>query len=455
MVRTYAYSDAIQLTEHFNSSEFRCFDNRNHDYKIDDTLVQKLESLFTVIPELFGITVSKIIVTSGYRCSQHDIDVLGTGSGPHVSGLAADICCYDDNNTPISSKIVSCAAQEIGFIGIANITEAYIYTHVDMKPRAKRWLGNEVYTTAYSVTDDFWSYYGLARQTNKVPADNVISKGIDVSEWQGEIDYAKVKGNTDFVVIRAGYGNDATQVDKKFNRNYEGFRSQGIPIGVYWYCYAISADDARKEAKACLEILKGKKFELPIFYDILEDDHIPMLKQHGGISKLINEIVPAFCNELEKAGYFVGVYCNTRGYKNYLNDSVKQRYVQWVADWSGSCGYTGEKVLWQYSSSGTCPGIVGNVDKDYAYSDFAEIKERKLNGWGEAPKTEKEEVDTPSAVLHKEDYPAPDSVIDIFQKILAELKQINENTSMKSEVLETITTQTTTTITKSTKKNNK
>lgn len=452
MVRTYAYSDSVQITEHFNSIEFRCFDGKPHDYKVDDTLVQNLEQLFTVIPELFDIKVSKIIVTSGYRCSEHDVTVGGYGSGPHVSGLAADVCCYDENDAPISSKIVSCAAQEIGFIGIANITTAYIYTHLDMKPRAQRWLGNEVYTTAYSVTNDFWAYYGLTRKTNKVPADNVLSKGIDVSEWQGDIDFAKVKGNADFVVIRAGYGNEISQEDKKYQRNYEGFRAQGIPIGAYWYSYAISADDARKEAQVCLELLKGKKFELPIFYDVLEDDHIPMLKQHGGISKLINEIVPAFCNELEKAGYFVGVYCNTRGYKNYLNDSVKQRYVQWVADWSGACGYTGEKVLWQYSSSGTCPGISGNVDKDYAYSDFAEIKAGNFNGWTEESKPVENEVETPASVVHEEDYPTPDEVRDIFQQILAELKQINENTKPASEVIETITTQTTTTITKSTKK---
>lgn len=433
MIRTYAYNDSIQLSEHFNSAEFRCKDGRNHEYKINTELVQNLEKLFTAIPELFGIIVSKIVLTSGYRCASHDTAVGGYGSGPHVEGNAADICCYDDNLKPIDSRKVSCAAQEIGFLGIANITRDYIYTHVDMKDRKNskgesyRWFGNEVYSNG-QVTDDFWSYYGLARQTNITQPESVVSNGIDVSEWQGNIDYTKVANAVDFVVIRAGYGKLSSQIDKKYEANYQGFKKAGVPVGAYWYCYADSVESAKQEAYACLEVLKGKQFELPIFYDILEDDHIPMLKAKGNVSNLINEIVPAFCNILEQAGYFVGVYCNTSGYRNYLNDSNKQRYVQWVADWSGTCGYTGQKVLWQYSAKGTVPGISGEVDKDYAYSDFSVIKDNGYNGWNSAdyqiepdnPEDKPEE----SGVTHKGEEPTPEEALNIFEQILKEVKEI-------------------------------
>lgn len=435
MVKTYAYSDAIQLTEHFNSAEFRCKDSGNHEYKVDEALVKNMEALFTKIPELFGITVSKIILTSGYRCSNHDVSVGGSGSGPHVDGFAADICCYDDSNKPISSKMVCCAAQEIGFRGIANITSAYIYTHVDMKDRktaqgvSYKWFGNEIYGNG-TVTSDFWSYYGLTKTTNKTDSKVVQLNGIDVSRYQGDIDFSKTAKAIDFVVMRAGYGKLSSQVDSKFEQNYKGFKEQGTPIGVYWYCYADSADDARKEAYACLEHLEGKQFELPIFYDILEDDHIPILQRRGDVSTLINQIVPAFCDVLEKAGYYVGLYCNTAGYTNYLNSTNKQRYVQWVADWRGTCGYTGDKVMWQYSAKGSIPGISGDVDKDYAYTDFAIIKEKGFNGWNANDyKTDPENPEEPAknpGIVPDKDEPTPEEAMSVFEKILKEVQEINK-----------------------------
>lgn len=440
MIKTYSYSDAIQLTPHFNSSEFRCKpDNKHdakHDYKIDSELVNGLEALFTKIPELFGIKVSKICLTSGYRCPTHDVAVGGSGSGPHVGGYAADFIVYDENGAPVSSKMVCCAAQEIGFRGIANITSAYIYTHCDMKDRKNskgesyKWFGNEVYGNG-TVTNDFWTYYGLTPKTNKSDPEVVKLKGIDVSVYQGDIDFEKAAKEIDFAVLRAGYGRYSSQEDKKFQRNYEGFKKQGTPIGAYWYCYATSADEARKEAEACLAVLKDKQYELPIFYDILEDDHIPKLKAAGGVAKLINEIVPAFCSVLEQNGYYVGVYCNPNGYDNYLNDSNKQRYVQWVADWRGTCGYSGEKVMWQYSCKGKVRGISGDVDKDYAYTDFAVIKEKGFNGWNAGdykpnPETPEVNPEDPEVKPNNPETPTPEEAMDVFEKILKEVQEINQ-----------------------------
>lgn len=440
MIRTYQYNDVVQLTEHFKSSEFRCIASQTHspvhEYKVDDDLVFGLEKLFTVIPELFGITVSKIIVTSGYRCYTHDIEVKGNGCGAHVSGQAADICAYDDANKPIDSRLVCCAAQEIGFRGIANITAEYIYTHLDTKDRklsngtSYKWYGNEIHGTG-TVTNDFWTYYGITRKTNKAEAETVKLRGIDVSKWQGDIDFAKAAPETDFVVIRAGYGQESNQIDEKWERNYQGFKSKGTPVGAYWYCYADSVESAKKEAYVCLEALKGKQLELPIFYDILEDDHIPILKRKGDVAKLINEIIPAFCSILEQNGYFVGLYCNTSGYSQYVNDSNKQRYVQWVADWRGTCGYTGEKVLWQYSAKGSISGIAGDVDKDYAYTDFAVIKEKGFNGWNAAdyqpdPETPDDEPEDPAVLPNSTETPTPEEALDIFEKLLKEVHEINQ-----------------------------
>ena len=90
--------------------------------------------------------------------------------------------------------------------------------------------------------------------------------GIDVSEWQGDINWNKV--DTDFCIIRAGYGKSVSQKDKKFEVNYSGCKANSIPCGVYWYSYAVTPEEAVSEANACLEIIKGKQFEYPIYFDV-------------------------------------------------------------------------------------------------------------------------------------------------------------------------------------------
>ena len=95
-----------------------------------------------------------------------------------------------------------------------------------------------------------------------------ITKGIDVSEHQGVIDWAKVaKDGVQFAVLRAGYGRELSQKDKQFERNYAGAKAAGIKVGAYWYSYANSVERGEQEARTCLKVLEGKCFELPIFFD--------------------------------------------------------------------------------------------------------------------------------------------------------------------------------------------
>ena len=138
MIKTYGYTDNTQLSPHFNAQEFRCKCGKEHDFQIDDDLITKLEKLYAVL------NCSKIIVTSGFRCVAHDKSVGGSGTGQHTLGKAADTCCYGQDGQPISSKTVCCKAQDTGFTGIANITAAYIYTHVDVRSGSK-WYGDEVH----------------------------------------------------------------------------------------------------------------------------------------------------------------------------------------------------------------------------------------------------------------------------------------------------------------------
>lgn len=155
MIKTYKYNDTTQLTEHFNVQEFRCKCGGTHDILIDTELVEKLEKLHK------ALKCSKIIVNSGYRCKNRDIAVGGSGYGQHTKGTAADIMCYDQDGAVIPSQKVCCAAQDIGFRGIANIDKTYTSTHLDVADR--QWYGDETITTQYSICKDFYEHFALTR----------------------------------------------------------------------------------------------------------------------------------------------------------------------------------------------------------------------------------------------------------------------------------------------------
>lgn len=206
-----------------------------------------------------------------------------------------------------------------------------------------------------------------------------ILKGIDVSIHQGKIDWTKVKGNVDFAILRAGYGDAITypgQKDSTFAANYNGCKANGIPCGVYWYSYAMSAEAAKREAQACLSMIKGKKFEYPIFFDLEEQ------KQFAKGKAFCDSIVKAFCTEIEKAGYFAGLYMSRYPLQAYISPSVANKYALWVAEYGSKCNYNGDNGMWQYSDMGRVNGISGYVDVNYCYVNYpAKIKNAELNGY--------------------------------------------------------------------------
>lgn len=160
-MKTYLHNDKAQISPHFNVQEFKCKCGGTHNILVSEDLVNKLEQLYK------DLNCSKIIINSGYRCIFHDKKVGGNGAGQHTMGNAADIVCYDKQCKKISSKKVSCKAQEVGFTGIANIDTTYTATHVDVRIGDK-WYGDETVTTAYSVTQDFYTYYGIKKDNDSI-----------------------------------------------------------------------------------------------------------------------------------------------------------------------------------------------------------------------------------------------------------------------------------------------
>ena len=187
-------------------------------------------------------------------------------------------------------------------------------------------------------------------------------KGIDVSKWQGTIDWAKVKADgIKFAILRAGYGRLASQKDVKFEEYYKGAKAAGLDVGVYWYSYATTAEDAKAEAEACYECIKGKSLEYPVFFDYEDTCQ--------RTSAIASAIIPAFIDTMNSKGYYTDLY----SYKNLLETvvpaDIKKRYGIWLAHYTSKTSFTGHK-MWQYSSTGKVNGISGNVDMNICYVDY-------------------------------------------------------------------------------------
>lgn len=206
--------------------------------------------------------------------------------------------------------------------------------------------------------------------------------GIDVSKHQGRIDWQAVKetGEVQFAILRAGYGRYTSQKDSQFERNYLCAKAVGIPVGAYWYSYAESVEEAKEEAKACLQVLQGKRFEYPIYFDI--EDCVQLILGKAELT----EICEAFCDMLEDAGYYAGVYASTYWFTNKLDHArLAANYTIWLADYRKYYDKDLARHMHQYSAKGRVKGIQGRVDLDVCTLNFpAIIKAAGLNGYSKA-----------------------------------------------------------------------
>lgn len=198
-------------------------------------------------------------------------------------------------------------------------------------------------------------------------------KGIDVSSWQGKPNWERIKmSGIQFVILRCHqkYG-----IDSSFNYNYENAKRNGFLIGAYKLTYATTIKEAEAEADAVIEVLKGKELNLPVYFDLEDENKI--LKTLPNTT--VESITEAFLTRIQNAGYKVGIYCNLDWYDSKITDSLKNKYKFWIA--SPPFNDNGDKVerlkpaniknlqMWQYSFAGKVSGIEGNVDMDELYED--------------------------------------------------------------------------------------
>ena len=194
--------------------------------------------------------------------------------------------------------------------------------------------------------------------------NGAVARGIDVSNFQGTIDWNQVKAaGIEFAILKVGpvYG----KPDSTFERNATECERLGIPYGVYYYSYARSVADANKEADRTLAWLGGHYPSLPIYYD-LEDNYI--LQDPNFSKDKLAQIAQTFCNRMEAVGFKSGIYANLNWFNNYLNSPSLNGYDHWVAQYNWRCDYAGSYSFWQYSSRGNVPGVNGSCDMNYCFN---------------------------------------------------------------------------------------
>ncbi|MBQ8559838.1 MAG: hypothetical protein IJ439_07670 [Tyzzerella sp.] len=194
------------------------------------------------------------------------------------------------------------------------------------------------------------------------------TRGIDVSKHQGKIDWnAVANAGIDFAIIRVGYRGlvYGTMVeDECFKTNISEATKAGIKVGVYFYSQAITEAEAIEEASAAITLVRGYHLDYPIFIDTEEG-------KNGRANSLSRsertKIVKAFCETVKNAGYKPGVYANKYWLRDNLYASQLEDYFIWVAQYNTECTYDGKYDMWQYTSTGSLPGITGNVDMNICY----------------------------------------------------------------------------------------
>jgi GH25 family lysozyme M1 (1,4-beta-N-acetylmuramidase) len=273
-------------------------------------------------------------------------------------------------------------------------------------------LGNVLYTDAnatkqatlkdYASTDAFYTspqytgwrtdggkvYYYDANH-NKITGNQVIggvmytfggdgalsqssgNRGIDVSKYQGNIDWGAVAASgINFAIIRVGYrgsSSGALVQDPYFKKNISGATKAGIKVGLYFFTQAVNEAEAVEEASMAMSLASGYKVTYPIFIDTESASG----GRANGLSKSARTaVVKAFCQTVRNGGYKAGVYASKSWYANQLNASALNGYCIWVAQYNSSCTYSGKYDMWQYSSKGSVSGIKGNVDMNISYTGY-------------------------------------------------------------------------------------
>ena len=194
--------------------------------------------------------------------------------------------------------------------------------------------------------------------------------GIDVSKWNGNIDWNAVKNSgVSYVIIRCGYRGSTTGAlieDPKFKTNIKGAAAAGLKVGIYFFSQATNEVEAVEEASMTVSLIKNYSISYPVFLDV---------EASGGRGDKIDKntrtkVIKAYCETIRNSGYSAGVYANKTWLTSYMNAGELSSYKIWLAQYSSSVTYGGKYDLWQYTSKGQISGISGYTDLNLSYMGY-------------------------------------------------------------------------------------
>lgn len=275
------------------------------------------------------------------------------------------------------------AQEEVGTAGSSLGKEAEEYQDTQTYSRARAvegWIYNQnngkwwyQYSdgswpaTSWRRINGSWYYFdsnGYWVDNNACETGSI--KGIDVSQWQGYIDWQAVKNDgIQFAFVRAGHGDHT--LDTCFQQNMVNANAAGIPVGVYFYSTAQNEAQAVQDAQFVIRSMKGYLVSYPVVIDLEDSSQAHLSKQQ------IGRIAKAYCDEIRAAGYTPMVYCNENWYRNMIDVSMVSDVEMWVARWGNTYSSDIPRDIWQSCSTGRVAGINGNVDIDFGYLDYTKI----------------------------------------------------------------------------------
>ena len=221
----------------------------------------------------------------------------------------------------------------------------------------------KIYAKSLGSTTISYRTYNNKTASFKLTVSGSAVKCLDISTWQGYVDFNKVKSaGYNYVILRAGFGRENSQKDNTFERNYANAKAAGIKVGVYWFSYSTSPSDAYREANACLYCLNGKRLDMPMYYDLEYQPAMSMSNSN------YTQMALNFCSTIKKAGYKSGVYSSASVYGYLLNRQtlINNGVSIWNAQWSSYCSVPCD--IWQYSEKGQVNGISASVDMNYIHN---------------------------------------------------------------------------------------
>lgn len=240
--------------------------------------------------------------------------------------------------------------------------------------------GIETYSMSRSGINSWWREGDEWVSTDGTRVSGAKGMGIDVSHWQGQIDWKRVKeSGVSYAIISCGWGSDYSfQDDANFIQNIRGCQENGIAVGVYIYSYAYNESMAQSEAYHVLRCLSAaglspSNVQYPIYIDLENEAGTgrPCGEDNGQkipiSNSMLAKIAETFCNTIEAVGYKAGVYANLNWWNNYLTDPAFRQWPKWIAQYDSRCTYSGPYGMWQCMSDGNIPGVQGNVDVNFDF----------------------------------------------------------------------------------------